>query len=133
MSTTSRTDVSSTLESCRSADVTPVVLEAESLESTAPTYLATLKRTFAEEGFQPATVTVTARFDSTCSIDTQSEIDRIRGYVRAASFLGASTVSVTTESVEDVDTVEPALEACAERANREGVRFEVDGPVTIAG
>lgn len=132
MRATTRYDVSTTLDRCRPADVTPVGLDAESLESTAPSYLSDLKRSLSEEGFQPARVTVSARFDTECSFSTQDEIDRVRDYVRAASFLGAGTITVEAETVEDTATVKPALAACAERAEREGLCFEFDGPISLS-
>lgn len=57
--------------------------------------------------------------------------DRLREYVHAASFLGAGTLSVSVGEVADAGKVEPALLACAERAAREGVSFDVEGPVSV--
>lgn len=131
MSATTRLDVSTAVDGCRSVDVTPIVLEAESLESTAPDYLRDLKRTLSEEGLQPARLTVRACFDTACSISTQDEVNRLREYVRAASFLGAGTISVDFDTVADTETVRPALAACAERAEREGLQFDCDGPITL--
>lgn len=132
MSASTRPDVTTAIEGCRPEDVTPVALDAETLESTAPEYLKDFKRQLAAEGLLPARVTVTACFDTDCSFSTQEKIDRIRGYVRAAAFLGASTITVEAESVSEVETVRPALAACAERAEREGLQFELDGPIDLA-
>lgn len=132
MSATTRPDVTTAIEGCRREDVTPVALDAETLESTAPEYLRDFKRELAAEGLLPARITVTACFDADCSFTTQEEIDRVRGFVRAAAFLGASTISVEAETVSDPETVRPALAACAERADREGLQFEFEGPIDLA-
>lgn len=131
MSATTRSDVRTAIDGCQSVDVTPIVLEAESLESTAPAYLRDLKRTLSEEGLQPARLTTRACFDSASSITVQEEVDRLRGYVRAASFLGAGTITVEFDSVADTNAVRSALAACAERAEREGLQFDCDGPIDL--
>jgi len=112
-------------------DVTPVRLQATSLESTAPEYLLTCKRDLADGGLAPAVLSIEARFDTDCSLDVQEEVDHVREHVRAASFLGAGRVTVHVEEVADEATAVPALEACAERAEREGVHLEVEGPVAV--
>ncbi|NGM70877.1 hypothetical protein G6M89_18035 [Natronolimnobius sp. AArcel1] len=131
MSLTSSADHEIPLEGCRPADVTPVALEASALESTAPSYLRDLKREFAADGLAPTALTIDACFDETCSLATQDEIDRIRGYVRAGAFLGVGSVTVAIDDITDVETVKPALEACAERADREGIAFDLEGPITL--
>ena len=131
MSTSSPTELESTIDGCRPADVTPVTLEAETLESTAPEYLRDLKRRLVGDGLTPANLTVDACFDEDCSLATQDEIDRVRGYVRAGSFLGVATVTVQIDDVADPEKVRPALAACAERAQREGLALELEGPITI--
>lgn len=131
MSTTSSPDVEPTIDGCRLADVTPVTLEAERLESTAPDYLRELKRELTGEGLFPAALGVDACFDEDCSLATQNEIDRVRGYVRAGAFLGVATVTVRVDDVADPEKVRPALAACAERAEREGVSFELEGTITL--
>ena len=131
MSTTPSLDVDRAIERCRPADVTPVALEATALESTAPEYLRDLKRELNGEGLYPAEVTVQACFDEDCSLATQEEADRVRGYVRAASFLGAGSVTVECETVANQEKVRPALEACGERARREGLSFELDAPISL--
>lgn len=132
MSAISPPDVSRTIEGSSTADVTPVTLDAAALDSTAPGYLRDLKRELSQQGVIPASVTVEACFDAGGSLEIQSEVDRIRGYVRAASFLGAGTVTVACDQVANPDVVRPALEACAERAVREGLRFEFEGPVELS-
>ena len=127
MSTTSTLDE----ECCRPADVDAVRIDADALDSTAPEYLRDLKRELAREDKSPASLRVDACFDEDCSLATQEEADRLRGYVRAASFLGASTITVSCDAVEDEEKVRPALEACAERARREGIAFEFDGPLSL--
>ncbi|SEQ25104.1 hypothetical protein [Natrinema salaciae] len=119
------------IDRCQPADATPVSLEAAALESTAPTYLRDLKSELTTEGLVPAELTVEACFDEDCSLATQEEIDRIRGYVRAGSFLGVGAVTVTVAAVTDPEKVRPALAACAERADREGLAFDVEGPIAV--
>ncbi|MFC4245705.1 hypothetical protein ACFOZ7_01590 [Natribaculum luteum] len=131
MSATPSIDVERTIERCRPEDVTPVSLEADALESTAPTYLRDLKRELNREGLFPARVTVRAQFDEDCSLQTQEEADRIRSYVRAASFLGAGAITVECETIANPEKVRPALAACAERADREGLTFDLDAPITL--
>ena len=132
MSATPSPNVTRAIERCRPEDVTPVELDAELLQSTSPEYLRDLKRELNREGFFPARLTVTACFEDDCSLDTQAEADRIRGYVRAASFLGAGAVTVDCDAVADPEKVRPALTACAERADREGLRFDLQGPIELA-
>lgn len=131
MSATPAPDVERTIEHATTEDVTPVRLSAEALDSTAPEYLRDLKRELNREGLYPAGLSVRADFDADCSIATQHEVDRVRGYVRAASFLGAGRLTVQVSEIACEEKVRPALEACAERAEREGISFEVDGPVSL--
>jgi len=131
MSATPSPNVERTIERCRPEDVTPVGLDAEALESTAPEYLRDLKRELGKEGYVPTRLTLTACFNEDCSLRTQEEVDRIRGYIRAASFLGAASVTVEIGSVDDESKTRPALEACAERARREGVHLDIDGPIDL--
>jgi sugar phosphate isomerase/epimerase len=131
MSTTPTSDLDRVVESRRLADLTPIGLDAAALDSTAPEYLRDLKRELAEDDLVPARLVVDARFDEDCSLATQEEADRIRGYVRAASFLGAAELTVECSAVENSEKVRPALAACAERARREGLQFTVHGPITL--
>lgn len=131
MSTIQSTSVEATIEQCRPEDVTPVRLEASALGSTAPEYLRELKRELNDNGLFPARLVVNACFQESCPLETQEEIDRIRGLVRAAAFLGVATVTVDVEAVDDDATVEPALKACAERARRDGVKLEVEGQIAL--
>ena len=131
MSTSSSPELESTIDRCRPADATPVTLEAGTLESTTPEYLRDLKRELTDEGLVPARLAVDACFDENCSLATQEEIDRVRGYVRAGSFLGVGTVTIRVDDVADPEKVRPALAACAERADREGLAFELEAPITI--
>ncbi|SEO79258.1 hypothetical protein SAMN04487948_105169 [Halogranum amylolyticum] len=123
MSTTHSPKVERAVSACRPADVTSVRLDATALESTAPSYLRDLKAELADEGYQPATLAVTACFDEDCSLATQTEADHLREYVRAAAFLGASRLAVDVDTVAAPEKVRPALDALAERADREGVRL----------
>jgi hypothetical protein len=132
MSATPSPNVERTIEHCRPTDATPVWLDADALESTAPAYLRDLKQELTEAGYAPTRLTVEARFDADCSLRTQDEIDRVREFVRAAAFLGVVSVTVEVETVDDVTKVRPALQACAERAHREGVSLDVDGPIDLA-
>lgn len=131
MSTTSPPPFADTIERCRPADVTPVRLDATDLESTAPEYLRDLKRELTRNGLFPAGLTVESTFSEDCSLATQEEIDRIRGYVRAGAFLGVGAVTVECGDVANPAKVEPALEACAERAAREGISLELDAPISL--
>ncbi|WP_247000503.1 sugar phosphate isomerase/epimerase [Halosolutus gelatinilyticus] len=131
MSTTSASDRDPQIDGCRPADVTPVTLDASALESTAPQQLREFKRALIDQGLTPATLTVDACFDENCSLATQDEIDRIRRYVRAGAFLGVGTVTVAIDEVADPEKVRPALSACAERADRDGLTLDVDGDVSI--
>nr|WP_149082354.1 hypothetical protein [Natrialba swarupiae]TYT61153.1 hypothetical protein FYC77_15230 [Natrialba swarupiae] len=131
MSTTPSSEFAPTIDRCQPADATPVSLEATALESTAPEYLRDLKREFATEGLVPADLSVEACFDDDCSLATQEEIDRIRSYVRAGAFLGVGSVSVTVADVTNPEKVRPALAACAERAEREGVVLDLETPVSL--
>lgn len=124
-------DVNRTIERCRPADVTPVRLDAEALESTAPGYLRDVKRELTRNGLFPAGLTVEARFDDGGSLAVQREVDRVRDHVRAGAFLGVGTVVVVVDAVADPETVRPALAACAERAEREGLSLELDGPISL--
>lgn len=127
MSTSRSTPVERAVAACRPANVTPVELNASTLESTAPEYLRDLKAELGEEGYQPAVLTVDACFADDCSLATQEEADRLRTYVRAASFLGAGRLAVAVDSVADAAKVRPALSSLAERAGREGVSLTVEG------
>ncbi|WP_135805462.1 zinc ribbon-containing protein [Halorussus marinus] len=132
MSATRSADVRTAVEGCRIEDATPVSLDADAIGSTAPDHLRELKREFVADDLVPARVVVDACFGEDCSFATQQEADRVREYVRAAAFLGANTVTVEFDSVADESKVRPALAALAERAHREGVAFEVAGPVALA-
>lgn len=131
MSTTTPADREVTLDHCRPADVTPVSVEAAALESTAPGHLRDLNREFAEENLSPVELTVEACFDEDCSLATQEQADQLREYVRAASFLGVGTLTVAIDDVANAEKVRPALAACAERAEREGLVFDLEGPITL--
>lgn len=47
------------------------------------------------------------------------------------AFLGVGSVTVAIDDVANIEAVEPALEACAERADREGIAFDLEGPITL--
>ncbi|GGL57108.1 hypothetical protein [Halocalculus aciditolerans] len=125
MSATPSHAVEQTIECCRPTDATPVTIDADSLESTAKPHLRTVKSELAANGLVPAELHVDACFDEDCSLATQDEIDRVRDLVFAAAFLGVSTVTLSYDAVADPDIVTPALDACAERAEREGVTLEL--------
>ncbi|WP_435358132.1 hypothetical protein [Haloarchaeobius sp. DFWS5] len=131
MSATPSPNVERAIEHCRPEDTQPVRLDAETLESTAPEYLRDLKQELTQAGYVPTVLDVRASFAEDCSLETQREADRVRGLVRAASFLGVGTVSVHCETVANPEKVRPALSACAERAQREGLAFELDAPITV--
>jgi len=131
MSTAPSPNVERTKEYCRTTDVTPVTIDAEALESTAPGYLRDLRRELTEDGLFPAALELSVCFDEDCSLSTQGTADRVRDHVRAAAFLGAGRVTVSVDEVANESKVEPALSACRERAHREGVTLDIDGPVTL--
>ncbi|USZ68440.1 hypothetical protein NGM10_01565 [Halorussus salilacus] len=131
MSATRSADVRTAIDCCRVEDATPVSLDAETIPSTAPARLRDLKRELVADDLVPARVVVEACFGEDCSFATQEEADRIREFVRAAAFLGASTVTVEFDAVADESKVRPALAAVAERAHREGVELDVAGPITL--
>lgn len=131
MSTARQTGVQRTVEACLPADATPVTIDVESLESTAPDHLRELKRELGERDLVPAELTATIRFDRESSLAIQSEADRVREFVRGAAFLGAARVTVTVDGAADEDAVESALRACAERARREGVVLAFEGAVSL--
>lgn len=119
------------VERCRPVEATPVRLDGDALDSTAPDYLRDLKEELAGERLVPATLTVEACFEEDCSLSTQEEAERIREHIRAAAFLGAGTLSVSFDSIADERKVRPALAACAERARRDGVTLDLDGPLSL--
>ncbi|WP_435097994.1 hypothetical protein [Halorubrum sp. N11] len=123
MSTTQSDGFEAALRGCRPAEIDPIVVDAADLESTAPEHLRDLKAEFSARGYQPATLSVSARFDGGDTLATQREADRLREFVRAASFLGAGRIEVRLDDVIDQDAAEPALSALAERARREGVEL----------
>ena len=131
MSATRSADVRTAIEGCRVEDATPVGLDADAIPSTAPDRLRELKRELEADDLVPARVVVESCFGENCSFATQEEADRVREYVRAASLLGANTVTVEFDSVADEEKVRPALAAVAERARRECVTLDVAGPITL--
>ncbi|WP_158057014.1 hypothetical protein [Halorussus halophilus] len=131
MSTTRSADARTAVEHCRIEDATPVTLDAEALPSTAPQRLRDVKAELDADDLVPARLVVDTCFDEDCSFATQEEADRVREYVRAAGFLGAGTVTVEFDGVADPAKVRPALAAVAERAEREGVTLDVDGPLSL--
>ncbi|QWC20581.1 hypothetical protein [Halorubrum sp. 2020YC2] len=122
MSTTSSAGIERALRGCRPADVDPVVIDASDLESTAPEHLRDLKQGLAARGYQPAAVAAEAAFDADGTLERQREVDRLRGLVRAASFLGAGRIEVSVDGAER-EEVRTALAALSERADREGVEL----------
>lgn len=131
MSATQHT-TDSLIEGCRPSDATPVTIDAASLDSTSTSYLRDLKTRLRGDGFVAAELNATASFDDDCSLSTQETVDRIRNLVDAASFLGADTLTLEVESVANPTKARPALNACVERANREGVRLDVSGAVSLS-
>ena len=133
MSTTQSDAIEGTLRGCRPAEIDPIVIDADDLDSTAPEHLRDLKAELSARGYQPATLSVEARFDCEDTLATQREADRLREFVRAASFLGAGRIEVRVDEVSDPAAAEPALSALAERARREGVELvRAGGDATAA-
>lgn len=131
MSATSPSGHELAIERCRPVETTPVSLDASTLDSVARSSLRELKAELGEEGYTIAHLSVGACFDEDCSLATQDEVDRVREYVGAAAFLGADSVTVRVDEVADEEKVRPALSACAERARRDGVALDVDGPLSL--
>lgn len=123
MSTTHSAEIESTVQSCRPAEIEPIVIDADDLDSTAPEHLRDLKAELSTRGYQPATLSVAARFDADDTLATQREADRLRELVRAAAFLGVGRIEVDLDEVADSSVAEPALSALTERARREGVEL----------
>ena len=121
----------SAVEPCRSEETTPVRLNGDALESTAPEYLREFKAKLTADRLVPAALTVESCFEADCSLSTQEEAERIREHIRVASFLGTGTLTVSFDEVTNEGKVRPALAACAERARREGVTLELDGPLAL--
>ncbi|WP_416839671.1 hypothetical protein [Haloferax sp. DFSO52] len=129
MSTLESTPVETALDACRTADLTPIVLDASSLHSTAPSHLRELKSGLADEGYLPAELAVEADFCEDDPLAVQSESDRLREYVRAASFLGVGRIAIDVVECCRPADVESSLAALEERAHREGVAFEARGHI----
>lgn len=127
MSTTESTGVERTIEGCQPAEIDPIVIDGDDLSSTAPDHLRDLKAGLSARGYQPATLAVEACFAENCTLATQEEADRLRGYVRAAAFLGAGRIELSVDEIAEPEKVDPALAALAERASREGVSLRVVG------
>lgn len=119
------------VKACRPEEATPIRVDGDALDSTTPEYLRDLKADLVGERLVPARLTVDACFEEDCSLLTQQEVERIRDHIRAAAFLGAGTLTVSFDSVADERKVRPALAACAERARRDGVILELDGPLAL--
>ncbi len=134
MSTTEPRGIDAAIDGCRPAEIDPIVVDAADLESTAPDYLRDLKAGLSARGYQPATLVVDARFSDDCPLATGEEADRLRGFVRAAAFLGAGRIEIRLGEVADADAVDSTLSALAERARREGVELvRVDDGVVTDG
>lgn len=112
------------------ADHDPVTLHADTLESTSPEYLRDLKFELAQDGYLPAELIIDTSFPDDSSLAIQNEADRLRSYVRAAAFLGVGTLRITVDTVANDDKVQTALDACTERARRDGVEVTIDDPPT---
>ncbi|WP_247728414.1 hypothetical protein [Halovivax limisalsi] len=131
MSATHRSTIAETIDGCRPIETTPIDVDASSLESTDTAYLRDFKRTLREEGFTPARLTVEAGFDGTCSLETQATADRVREYIRVGSFLGIDSLLVECRTEGDGERIRSALRACADRADRAGIRLDVSGDVDL--
>lgn len=113
---------------CRPATGTPVVIEADAIESTTDDHLRRLKRRLNDANYVPSTLVVEASFDPGCSLTTQSEADRVREYLRAAAYLGAGTVRLDIDDDPSADRIRQTVDALRERAEREGLALKIDGP-----
>jgi len=119
------------ITSCRPTNATPVTIDADSLDSLSTTYLRDVKDELRAADYTPDELVLETCFDEDCSFATQDEIDRVRAHIDAAAYLGATTLTVTFDAVAESSKVEPALSAAAERAHREGVTLELDGPLSL--
>jgi len=131
MSTT-QSGVRSAVASCRPTNATPVTIDAEALDSLSTTYLRDVKDELRTENYTADVLELSACFDEDCSFATQDEIDRVRDHIDAAAYLGADTLTVSFDGVAETSKVEPALAASAERARREGVTLQLDGPLSLS-
>lgn len=123
MSSTEPRGIDATIDGCRPAEIEPIVVDAADIESTAPGYLRELRSGLSARGYQPAVLVVDACFADDRLLATGEEADRLRGFVRAAAFLGVGRIEVRLNEVEDPDAVDTTLSALAERARREGVEL----------
>jgi len=129
MSTTSSPE--SAIDRCQPADATPVALEATALESTAPEYLRELKRELTADGLVPAELTVAAYFDEDCSLATQEEVDRIRGYVRAGSFLARRNRDRHCRRRREPREGPTRAGGVCRTGRPRGLAFELEGPISV--
>lgn len=129
---TSQSTSEPTVEGCRPIDATPVAIDAEQIEERSTPELRELKTELRNDGLVPAVVTVSTRFAEDCSLSTQATVDDVRTLVDGAAFLGADTVVLTVEEAAAESKVRPALNACRERARREGVELEIEGGVSLS-
>lgn len=132
MSATHRSSNPQLIEECRPVETTPITVSAASLESTDTSYLRDVKRRLVDDGLTPARLTVEAEFDGDCSLATQTTADRVREYIDVGSFLGVDRLTVECRSDGDRERVRSALRACAERADRTGIRLDVNGRVEVS-
>lgn len=131
MSVTQTTSAHRAVSQCQPENLTPVQLDATTIESTAREYLRELKDELDAQGYIPARLTVNLSLSATNPYVTQVEADRLREFVRVASFLGATRVTARFDEVGRVENVRPALAACVERARRDGITLELDGPLSL--
>ena len=127
MSTTPHSGARTAVEGCHPTDSTPVSVDADTIADATREDLRAVSRELANEGYVPAEVAATARFSEDCSFATQREADRLRDLVNATAFLGANRLAVSVEDVASPEKARPALSALRERADREGVTFDVEG------
>lgn len=114
---------------CHDLGGTPVRITAESLRSVEPSYLRAVSDRLLADDRYPAELYIDTRFDSDRPLDTQSECERIRSYLKAGKDLGVNAVTVSCQGETDEDAVRSALRACAERAERDGLVFNIEGSV----
>lgn len=131
MSTTQATDAHRVVNRCQPANLTPVTLDASTFDSTSREYLRELQAELDQRGFIPAQLSVDLCLTTDCSYTAQLEVDRLREYVQVASFLGATRVTAHFDEVGNERAIRPALAACVERARREGIALELDGPLAL--
>ncbi|MFB6185868.1 MAG: hypothetical protein ABEI86_03250, partial [Halobacteriaceae archaeon] len=100
-------------------------IDGSSLPSTAKSDLESVKADLEEQNYVPVSLECEVSFSEDCSLKTQETADRIRDFIQAGKYLGVNRVTVSITHIENTDKVKPALQACKERAQREGISLHI--------